>query len=119
MLVFVYGTLKRSERNHSVILGLNGKFITTTETVDKYPMVLEKEPFPYLFEEPGTGEKIRGEIFDIPVEHLNKLDQFEGSPDLYYRGTIVVILNGVNTLVSVYFASHKRRNKNFLRNYNG
>jgi len=119
MLMFIYGTLKRSERNHSVISGLNGKFITTTETVDKYPMVLEREPFPYLFEEPGIGERISGEIFDIPEKHLNRLDQFEGSPELYYRGTVVVTLNGENALVGVYFASHKRRNKNFLRNYNG
>lgn len=59
-LVFVYGTLKRGEPNHSYLqVKDNGyaKFVSQAKTVEKYPLVIaSKYNIPFLLYNPGVGE---------------------------------------------------------------
>lgn len=88
-LFFVYGTLKRDQYNHYHIKD-KSKFIGEVETVEKYPLYLLKEPFPYLQDSIGIGFNIKGELFEIGEEHEKYLDNFEGVPFLYKKGKILV-----------------------------
>jgi hypothetical protein len=46
---------------------------------------------PYLLDRPGIGHHVRGEVFLVNVEQLNKLDLFERVPTHYLRKRIVVV----------------------------
>ena len=57
--VFVYGTLKRGEPNHSLMENsLNGqaKFLGHAKTVTKYPLIIAtKYNIPFLLKKEGVG----------------------------------------------------------------
>jgi gamma-glutamylcyclotransferase (GGCT)/AIG2-like uncharacterized protein YtfP/cation transport regulator ChaC len=87
MLVFVYGTLRKHERNHYLLD--TAKLIaeqawTYGEMYDtglNYPMV-----------KPSSSKKVYGEVYEINQEQLEKLDvlegyQPEGKDNLYERVT--------------------------------
>jgi gamma-glutamylcyclotransferase (GGCT)/AIG2-like uncharacterized protein YtfP len=72
-LIFVYGTLRKDERNHYILKGAN--CITTKawthgklfDTHLGYPVLQENEE--------GT---VYGELYEISEEQLEKLDELEG-----------------------------------------
>jgi len=66
MLIFVYGTLKRNEYNHHII-ERKASFLMNVMSVEKYPMVILNDPFPYLIDKVGTGKQIKGELYDIDI----------------------------------------------------
>ena len=106
MLVFVYGTLKNNCSNHEVlrkILKTNGYI--SVKTIEKYPLYKLSDPFPYLENKPGVGKRIKGQIFDIKEKNEKILDNFEGVPDLYKKGTIDVLdsMGNIYKNVNVYF----------------
>lgn len=88
-LVFVYGTLKKSQPNHPVLVeSKNGqaKFICIGQTLDRWPLVIASQyNIPYLLYKSDTGHKIQGEIYAIDAEMLKFLDEFEGHPSYYTR----------------------------------
>lgn len=94
-LVFVYGTLKRSEPNHHVIdpnlhtspdtTGVS-KFIGSARTERKYPLVIgTRFNIPFLLDREGVGHQIRGEIYEVDERVLKKLDALEDYPSFYDR----------------------------------
>jgi len=102
--IFVYGTLKRGFCNESYLK--NTTFIDRAITVDKYPMILKYQAFPYLINVKGKGHHIKGEVYDIEDEVLLSLDLLEGYPEHYDRDYIdVKLANGDIKKVIVYFCN--------------
>jgi gamma-glutamylaminecyclotransferase len=82
--IFVYGTLKRGCRNHSVLQ--SAEFAGTAWTEPGYRMV-------HCGEYPGLvraerGEAVCGELYRLDEALLTALDRFEDAPNEYERVTI-------------------------------
>jgi gamma-glutamylaminecyclotransferase len=82
--VFVYGTLKRNFHNFVQMRG--AQFEGEYKTVEKFPLIIiplgedvsELHSYvPALYNKPGIGHQILGEIFSVDKEHLGRLDEFE------------------------------------------
>ncbi|XP_006846728.1 PREDICTED: gamma-glutamylaminecyclotransferase [Chrysochloris asiatica] len=97
--VFVYGTLKRGQPNHEVMLDCtNGLavFRGRGRTVEPYPLVIAGEHnIPYLLNLPGRGHCVAGEIYAVDDKMLQFLDEFEDCPDMYQRTLVrIEVLEG-------------------------
>jgi len=70
--LFVYGSLKRGQSNHSE-LG-DARFLANVRTAPRFAL-REIAGFPAL----ASGERaIEGELFELPLSALPQLDEFEG-----------------------------------------
>lgn len=101
--VFVYGTLRSGECNHSVIA--HGRYVGAGyirgEVIQKaYPALID-----------GTL-KIPGEIYEVNDDLLYKLDWFEGVPSgLYVRKATTAYIDGANMMeVFAYYGGTILRN---------
>jgi len=86
-LVFVYGTLKRGhQRNH---VFANQTFVGPATTAANYRMY-DLGDYPGLIEvEPGSGDRIQGEIYQVDPTCLLQLDRIEAvDQGLYERRDI-------------------------------
>lgn len=86
-LLFVYGTLKRGERNHRLLA--DQQFVSRAVTVPRY-RVVDLGPYPGLIRDHSTGLAVHGELFAVDECGLAELDDFEGVPDLFVRESIEV-----------------------------
>ena len=82
-LVFVYGTLLRGQRNHRYLDGAS--FLGAVRTRPSYTLVT-LGAFPAL-RSTGTSA-VPGELYAVEASGLADLDQLEGHPDFYRRGTV-------------------------------
>ena len=75
--VFVYGTLKRGFPLHDI--GLAGAtFLGAYRTVEPYPMLIAGPRFaPMMLDQPGRGVRVSGELYEVPLDQLEKLDAIE------------------------------------------
>jgi len=94
-LVFVYGTLKSNEPNHSVILTSEGcgesVLVGRGLTRECFPLVIaSRYNIPYLLDAPGRGSRIHGQIYRVDDDKLRVLDILEGVPDHYVRRQVPV-----------------------------
>jgi len=91
--VFVYGTLKRGHGNNHV-LG-DSTFLGTGETVARCRLF--NSGFPVL--RPGDknhaelNRPVRGELFEVSEETLDRLDRLEGEGRMYFRFTKFIRLD--------------------------
>jgi gamma-glutamylcyclotransferase (GGCT)/AIG2-like uncharacterized protein YtfP len=108
-LFFIYGTLKNNFHNNYVLKDNQCNFLEECETIDKYPLIMLREPFPYLIDNKGIGKKIKGELYLVPKENIDNLDYFEGVPTLYKKGKIKIKTTTSQTIkeVNVYFKATK------------
>jgi gamma-glutamylcyclotransferase (GGCT)/AIG2-like uncharacterized protein YtfP len=74
LLLFVYGSLKRGERNHHE-LG-PARFVAEVSTLPRFALRV-MAGYPLLV---AGSQSIRGELFTLPTSHLASLDAFEGEP---------------------------------------
>jgi gamma-glutamylaminecyclotransferase len=86
-ILFVYGTLKRGERNHHLIA--DQLFIREATTAPRY-RVFDLGPYPGLVREAASGLAVRGELWAVSDCCLAELDDFEGVPGLFVREQIEV-----------------------------
>ncbi len=90
--VFVYGTLKRGFPNFA--LGMEDfRFLGRFRTIDPLPLVVGgKWNSPNLIDEPGSGFKVFGEVFEMGDLGLEKIDKLEGvhAPNGYNRQKICI-----------------------------
>jgi len=94
-LVFVYGTLMRAGANHAVLLRLGCRFVGLATT--REPRVLvDLGPYPALLpsgREESAVSCVSGEVWEIDDSALRELDAFEGSPELYTRERIRLLVD--------------------------
>lgn len=87
--MFVYGTLKRGQRNHGLLEDeQNGKaeFISNGATAEQYILVVDPDfGIPFILDSGDDGKNIEGEIWDVDDAMLRKLDQLEMHPEFYTR----------------------------------
>lgn len=92
IFVFVYGTLKRDQPNHYLMLNANNgkaKFVANGTTQDSFPMVIgTRYNIPFLVHVPNVGQHIHGEIYEVDDNMLATLDELEGHPNYYLRQLI-------------------------------
>jgi len=88
--LFVYGSLKEGFPNFHVNKGrrLPGTYVTT----EAYPFYLADGALPCLLPLPGTGHRVRGQLFEVNEAQLAAMDALErvGEPGGYDRATITV-----------------------------
>jgi gamma-glutamylcyclotransferase (GGCT)/AIG2-like uncharacterized protein YtfP len=106
MKIFVYGSLKRGSFNSDILKGLNANYIDDVSTLERYPLYLLNDPFPYLQNNKGVGLNVIGEMYELSDQFKSELDAFEGVGYLYKRGKIdVVDSKGCQHICSCYFAN--------------
>ena len=104
---FTYGTLQRKGSNHRVLEDLGATFVSECWTAQRYPMFQINFPFPFLQNNKGEGKIIKGELWQIDDDKTDRLDFFEGTPNLYYRGKIEIKVNKVIHEVHTYFKTQE------------
>ena len=82
--VFVYGSLRRGMENHDVMAG--GRFTSVRRTEAHFQM-LDLGRYPAVID---GDTAIVGEVYQISRQHLERLDVFEGVPELYARRETVL-----------------------------
>ena len=83
--LFVYGTLKRGERNHRLIA--DQQFDGPAVTAPRY-RVIDLGPHPGLVVDVTHGQAVVGELWEVSDCALAELDDFEGLPDPFARRPI-------------------------------
>jgi len=81
--VFVYGTLKSGFRNDHIMKRIPATFVINAKSRVELPMFDIGHGFPYLQSNMGIGKIIKGEIYEVKLKDMPKLDFFEGVPELY------------------------------------
>nr|XP_054761994.1 putative gamma-glutamylcyclotransferase CG2811 [Lytechinus pictus] len=96
-LLFLYGTIKSGQPNHSSVpvdgLGLC-KCLGTGRTETKWPLVIAtKYNIPFLLDCEGNGYNVQGEVYEIDNDILADIDEKEGYPDHYDRRKVKIIMD--------------------------
>lgn len=98
--VFVYGTLKRGQSNHRVLLDNGASFLYNAITSNSYLFAAAPgNIYPAIAEaritnlSPGRVS-VKGEVYDCNWKVMDALDKLEGVPELYYRKQIWVTKSG-------------------------
>ena len=77
-----------------MIIGEGGgvsELVGRAETVERWPLVVVTEyNIPMMLDQPGTGHRITGEVYDVDQDMLDHLDVLEACPHLYSRRIIQV-----------------------------
>ena len=108
-LIFTYGTLKQGFPNHHLMQDLISKgkaaLRGTYSTHNSYPLVRGPYCIPYLINQPGSGHRVKGELYVVLPEGLPRLDGFEGvSTGHYERLPVQVADVSFSQEVEAYFA---------------
>jgi gamma-glutamylaminecyclotransferase len=86
-ILFVYGMLKRGERNHFRLA--DQEFLGAAVTAPRY-RVFDLGAHPGLVRDEAHGLAVRGELFAVSARCLAELDAFEDVPDQFIREVIEV-----------------------------
>ncbi|PNX78242.1 hypothetical protein L195_g034219 [Trifolium pratense] len=111
-LIFAYGTLKRGFPNHGLMEDLKTKddavFMDTCFTENPYPLVIGPHGIPYLINLPGSGQRVKGEVYAVSDEAVIRLDEFEGVRNGFYeRIPVVVVTEGGEKVEAEGYFGHR------------
>lgn len=84
-VLFVYGTLKRGQRNHGLMR--EARFLGEAFTAPHYTL-LDLGPFPGMI--PGGSTAVHGELYAVGPKLLARLDRHEGVPRFYVRASVAL-----------------------------
>lgn len=88
-LIFTYGTLKRGFSNHPLLQDLmrtaDAAFVGTYRTAHNYPLVCGPYRVPFLLNIPGSGHRVRGELYSVSTRGLARMDELEGTTRGHYE----------------------------------
>ena len=125
-LIFVYGTLKRGQPNNfhleNRILG-RAKFMGHAVCLERRPLVIFSQyNIPFLLDCPGTGENVKGEVYQVDDQMLSWMDEFEEHPTYYLRSKIQVRMleldekgNNLDTICDVWAYILPKYHENMLK----
>lgn len=108
--VFVYGTLMKNRYNHNRYLKEQkylGQAVLPSYALynlGSYPGVI-----------PDDNEKVLGELYEIDLQCLKKLDYLEDNGRLYIRRKVEVCLKGSKIEALVYVYNQKVRKKDKIK----
>jgi gamma-glutamylcyclotransferase (GGCT)/AIG2-like uncharacterized protein YtfP len=80
--VFVYGTLKRGQSNHGLLI--NEQYIGA-DCITMNGRMIDLGAFPGVVRDQQDEGTIRGEVYEVCEDTLNALDWLEGHPTFYRR----------------------------------
>jgi gamma-glutamylaminecyclotransferase len=86
-ILFLYGTLKRGQRNHSLLRGQ--RFIGVAATEPRYRLY-DLVCYPGMVEDAANRLAVTGELWEVDAACLAELDALEDAPTLYVRQRIAV-----------------------------
>lgn len=86
-ILFVYGTLKRGEKNSRLLA--DQEFVGEATTAPRY-RVFDLGPWPGLVRDDANGLAVRGELFAVSECCLTELDEFEEDAGAFVRERIEV-----------------------------
>ncbi|XP_062098905.1 putative gamma-glutamylcyclotransferase At3g02910 [Humulus lupulus] len=98
-LIFTYGTLKRGFHNHTLTQDLishkDAVYVGDFVTHQPIPLVIGPHGIPYIINDlPGSGHRIKGELYAVTGPGLARLDDLEGIAIGHYeRLPIQVVRN--------------------------
>ena len=95
--LFVYGTLMRGRRGHSLLAGQ--QFLRTARTAPRYRLY-HRNWYPCLVED-EDGYVVEGELWQVAGAAVAALDEYEGDADLFQR--LPVQVEGATEPVVAYF----------------
>ncbi len=103
--LFVYGTLKKGFGNHSYLKG--ARFLGRARTKHRY--ALYEDGVPFLVKTPPIAQ-VKGEVYEVSEEILERIDKLEGHPTVYRREKIEVVMeeNGKVVKAWVYLFPYAR-----------
>ncbi|VFQ63583.1 unnamed protein product [Cuscuta campestris] len=88
-LIFTYGTLKRGFSNHVLLRDLidsgDAAYIGDYLTAEKLPLVCGPYRVPFLLNLPGSGHRVRGELYAVSPRALARMDELEGTARGHYE----------------------------------
>ena len=99
-VLFVYGTLRQGHSAHALLAG--GAYLGTVTTLPQYDLA-HLGAYPGLLR--GGKTAVTGELYLVDERTIQDLDEYEGHPDYFHRG-IVVLSNGRE--VAAYFYPRDR-----------
>lgn len=82
-VLFVYGTLKRGQRNHRLMR--EARYLGEAVTAPQYTL-LNLGPFPGMIT--GGTTAVHGELYEVGPKLLARLDRHEGVPKFYIREAV-------------------------------
>lgn len=108
-LLFAYGSMKRDFANHYRLQydRFMGKAITC-KNYNMYPV--STFMFPYMIEDENI-HPIKGELYELTHSQIKSIDQFEGTPNHYYRKEIEVQCEDKIYKAYAYFRSQNNLSK--------
>ena len=133
VLYFTYGSLKKGFPNFDDHADILNNFIGEAKTRQSFPLVVPFEPSctnphcPYLhrmaalLDIRGKGHRIRGELYRIKSDDLQKLDKLEGyvgpnmDENIYLRKKITVLLDNDICEAYTYFIADTETHLDFLK----
>ena len=87
-LIFVYGTLKRGERNHHFMTGQT--FVAEARTLPGFRLY-DLGDYPGMVADATATQGIEGEIWAVDAAGLSNLDELEGLAEGLYRRELVAL----------------------------
>lgn len=83
-------------------------FVDTYYTEKPYPLVCGPHGIPYLINLPGSGNRVKGEVYAVSDDAVVRLDEFEGVRNGYYeRIPVVVVTEGGESVEAEAYLAHK------------
>lgn len=100
MNVFVYGSLKKGYWNHDYLNVATTKFIGDGELYGH--SLYHVANYPGMVKSSNPNETVHGEVYDINLITLKKLDQLENEGRTYKRVSVLVNVGGIICNVYTY-----------------
>jgi len=90
--VFVYGSLKRGFDNHGLLE--NAVYIGKGQTVERNFTMYSLGAFPGVCRDAKASTTVKGELYQVNLRDMWKLDRLEGHPNFYRRESVMIRRNG-------------------------
>lgn len=100
-IIFVYGTLKRSGSNHTLLF--RQEYLGDAQTVPGHTLYALGD-YPGMVRSLNDAHGVKGELWSVDHECLQELDKLEGIDEgLYERAEVALLPNPIAPAAQTYF----------------